>query len=531
MAQIVEDGVEIGFGSKRFKNKNEELVGDAGFGAPEFISVNSNDYYLNDEAGFGDPFLNIDMEILTENGSLFLPDDGGINLRFKGQFKNLFSTFGITNVKDDQIIGPFKVKFVNDEDTSISYFALSGLSGLGTNLFLQSDQKNLFCFTPVMKQGTYSIKLIKGPFITNILQKLQITNRLRNDKKFSIRNNLPKFMNRGEISDNYPFHQQYDIGSETNIAVLTSIVAENLEQIYSSKYTVLTNPLKFGDSRIVVESTALFPENGILVLDSDEEITYTSKTEFAFEGISGVTKLSPKKTRVQLKNETFSKIENYYKFKDNDFYKPKTIRNDNFEEAFNKIEINERSSQKVISEYLYSLLKQLNLIKSCTIINGEITIPDFDINSTHYNKMCKINDKFYFIENIKDDNTSLFLDKIGCAYWNAFNLEDNEYVIEILPWKIIKDFSGEFIIELEKSCFLNTEGFIDKDFIDFNIFINGYDFDENTQKNLNLDLFVAASIKEQLVFSDSSEIFGTFFTSNANSEFIQIIPDYTLNEE
>jgi len=75
MAQIVEDGVEIGFGSKRFKNKTEELVDDAGFGAPEFISVNSNDYYLNDEAGFGDPFLNIDMEILTENGSLFLPDD------------------------------------------------------------------------------------------------------------------------------------------------------------------------------------------------------------------------------------------------------------------------------------------------------------------------------------------------------------------------------------------------------------------------------------------------------------------------
>lgn len=536
MATITYDGQEIGFGSSTIVNSSgvEQEFYDSGFGAPNSISVDGDDYTNSAEAHFGDPYVSINIDVVQGAEGLLLSDDGGNILELRGDFRQIFESFRIDGDANEKILGPITAKFISASDPDLIYTALNGLPGSGTNLFISSNQKQMFLSTPSMLKGDYSLRLLWRNVITLDLPfTFTVVNRLRNDKVFSIRNNLPAYYDVGNKSDNYINVDQYYPQTESNLAVITSAFGTSFDSLYNSSYTVTTAKLKRGDNALLVETTLGFPVTGKLKLDSGETLTYTGKTETSFTGITGVTRLSEKGTRVQELDITSSKIDDYYKLQNNQFYVPsRGIRRDEFLNAFNIIDLNERSSEQVIFHYLYNIFKGINLNKTATISGTTVSSPTSGSwNNSHTQRICKINDRFYFIEggDISGLNT-LELDPIGCTYWTAADFDNGEYDIEVLPWIIKEDFRGKFTIELEKSCFTAALGYIDKDYIDFNIYIEGDDFDNNIKKNLNLDLFVAAGIIESFNFKRRSEdLFGTYFVQYAAPDGLRIIPDYEYN--
>lgn len=535
MAEITVTGQETGFGSPQIRLVGGGVeVGDAGFGAAWDFDFNGNEYTNYSERGFGDPFDKIDLRIVGAEKGLFLPDDGGTTLEFRGDFTQIFDNFRIPLPKPEKPIGPFKVKFINTEDPSLVYFGESGLPGYRTKIFTNSNQKQMFVCTPSMIKGTYNIVLsYKDVYSLDFEETIEVIHRLRNDKTLSMRSNLPKFINSGYKSDGdiIPSEQYYP-KSESNVAVLLHSISQLFNHMYSSDYTIVTNYFKKGDSILNVESTLSFPYEGTLYLDNGQEINYSGKNATQFLNITGETSIIEKETRVFLRNQNIIEIENYYKVKNYGFHKPSNnIRQQDWLDSFNIIEYGERASQKVLFEYLYQLFKNLNLVRFANIDGNTIENPTEGVwNTSHDQRICKIENKFYFIRNIADvgGEKYLYLDDIGNTYWNASpDFVRTERRIEILPFMITEDFNGLFEITFEKSVFQRVEGFIDLDFIDLNIFLEGADFDNNTKNNLNLNLFVAGGVKEKINFiQQSNEAFGTYYSQRASGEEFLILPDY-----
>ena len=271
----------------------------------------------------------------------------------------------------------------------------------------------------------------------------------------------------------------------------------------------------------------------------------------------------PKGERVYHNHFDFSIIDMFYKLINTGFTKPSAILQDNFERAYNRVEYGERELMRVIFEYFYELFRQLNIklkLKVGDIVfrkfpvelgspdrfvvgsafNDETYRPDtaviYDIgnnnlNCSHVQRLCKVNNKFYFIKSRFLDNSgnmSYQLDDRGCAYWNAMTpeyaqlLEDatqTDIDIEILPWIIFKDDGGRFHIRFEKTCFDGIESFIDKDFIDFDVFISGENGEEEIgndfNRNFNFMIMTAANIDDKVYLHKRCENkFGTYFNPN-----------------
>ena len=534
MSTIIVSGNEIGFGSATVLdssgNQSETFV-DAGFGAPYIITVDSVVYINQNEAGFADPYNQLDLSVEGEDGEIiYVGDNGGTILELRGDFSQIFETFRIDGDKKDKIIGPLKGYFIN-KSSGEQYNALSGVSGGGTNLFINSNQKQMFLSTPSMLKGDYELKIVwREIFSITLPFDVKVINRKRNDKAMSIRKNLPPYWNAGYRSDNYNNADQYYPRSESNLAVITEIIAENFDSTYDSSYTVTTTSHKIDSNILYVESTLGFDSAGVLILNNGERLTYTGKTSNSFTGITGHTKLTLKDTRVQQEDIAISNPEYYYKFKNYDFYKPSSISNNDFINAFQIVEYNERHSEKVISEYLYHIFKKLNYKRTATITGTTISAPsDGSVwNKSHIQRLCKIDNLFFFIKSGDIDGTGeLELDAIGSTYFASADFDGEDYEIEIIPWFITEDSGGLFTVTLEASCFNIPLGFVDKDFIDFNIFIDGDDFDDSIQKNLNLDMFVASGVFERIKFARRSEDnFGTYFVQFAAPDGLKLIPDY-----
>jgi hypothetical protein len=534
MATIIYDGIELGFGSPTVVDSSiiEQDYHDSGFGAPDAISLNGDEYTNSAEQAFGDPYVSINIDIVNPEGGYLLSDDGGNILELRGDFSQIFDSFGIVGDKTDKILGPLSATFFNNSDNSINYDALSGMPQGGNNLFIQSNQKQMFLCTPSMVKGEYSLVLTwKSVQSITLPFTFTVVNRLRNDKVFSIRNNLPSYWNVGQKSDNYVNIDQYYPKTESNLAVLTSVFGTAFNSIYDSNYTITTSMHKRGDSTLSVESTLGFNNSGSIKLDNGQKITYTGKTPTSFTGVSLTSDLIEKGSRVQQIDTTLSLISDYYKIQNNGFYVPsKGIRKDDFLNAFNVIDMNERHSTQVIFQYLYKIFKGINLVKTATITDGVISAPtEGSWNNSHCQRICRVDQKFYYIEqcDISGLNT-LTLDPTGCSYWQSSSeIENGEYEIEVLPWTITEDYSGRFTITLEKTCFNAVLGYVDKDYIDFNIYIDGDNFENNIRNNLNLDLFVASGIIESIQFKrKSTDLFGTYFTQEAAEDGLKIVPDY-----
>ena len=271
----------------------------------------------------------------------------------------------------------------------------------------------------------------------------------------------------------------------------------------------------------------------------------------------------PKGERVYHNHFDFSVIDMFYKLINTGFTKPSAILQSQFDRAYNRVEYGERELMRVIFEYFYELFKQLNIklkLKVGDIVfrkfavelgspdrfvvgaafNDETYQPDtaviYDIgnnklNCSHVQRLCRVNNKFYFIKSRFIDangNMSYQLDDRGCAYWNAMTpeyaqlLEDATQAdidIEILPWIIFKDDGGRFHIRFEKTCFDGIESFIDKDFIDFDVFISGENGEEEVgndfNRNFNFMIMTAANIDDKVFLHKRCENkFGTYFNPN-----------------
>ena len=270
-----------------------------------------------------------------------------------------------------------------------------------------------------------------------------------------------------------------------------------------------------------------------------------------------------KGSRVYISHFDFSAIDLFYKLINTGFRRPALIKQENFERAYNRVEYGERELMRVIFEYFYELFKQLNVkipLKANDIefraFQTQVGSPDawivgsdfyndeyqpvtgviYDVNNnrlncSHVQRLCRINRKFYFIKSRFIDNANggnYQLDDRGCAYWNgmtpqlAQDLEDANVAdvdIEILPWIIFKDHGGRFHIRFERTCFRGIDSFIDKDFIDFSLFISGLNGEEELgnefNRNLNFMIMTAANIDDKIhLHQRCASNFGSYLNPN-----------------
>lgn len=537
MAEITITGSEVGFGSPSIiQIGSGSQTGDAGLGAPwGWNAKNDGNEYINySEKGFGDPYDVLDLTLQQAELGLFIPDDGGTILEFRGDFDRIFQNFRIPLPQNNKPVGPFQVIFTNVDDSSIIYYGQSALPGFRENIFTNINQKQLFVATPSMLKGTYNITLkYRGVFTLDFGQEIEVIHRLRNDKTLSMRSNLPKFIQSGYKSDGDLIpSQQYYPKSETNTAVLIHAIAQLFNHMYTSDYTITTQQFNKNQSNLNVESTLSFPYEGTIYLDDGQELQYSGKNATQFLNVTGQTNIIAKETRVFQRNENIIEIENYYKTRNYGFHKPSNnIRQQDWLNSFNVIEFGERASQKVLFEYLYQLLKNLNLIKFANVSGNIIQNPTEGVwNTSHDQRICKIENNFYFINQIQEigGEKYLYLDEIGNTYWNATpNFDFAERRIEILPWMITEDHNGLFEITFETTVFQQEQGFIDWNFVDLDIYFQGGDFDNNTKNNLNLNLFVAGGVKEKINFvRQSNEKFGTYYSQRAGGNDLIVLPDY-----
>ena len=547
MAHFDVDGLELGFGSPTTFNltTSVEFVG-GGFGAPQTITDTSgNTYSHNQEQYFGDPHSNVLATIFGKE-DLLLPDNGGEVLQLRGPFEQLFDTFDIPSPQFEKPVGPFFAKFISEDVSGREYDAFSGIASYKTQLYTDITGKSLTLCTPVMEQGDYKLRIFYGQGRIEFFEfsdTLKVVHRLRNDKTLSIKSQCPNYWNVSERTDAVEIDTQYLKRKESNLSKIIHSVGQNFNNVYNSDYTLTKDQTLKNETILEVESTIDFPSKGVLHLDDGHVLNYTGKTHNTFTGISGIHKPIEKRVRVAAENLELNVIDNFYKVQNNGFYKPLAhITEKEWLSAFQIVEYNERASEKVIFEYFYQLMKKINLIKQVNITGSIVSAPldSSAWNCSHIQRYCKItgadgNGRYFFIVSADPNSaTQLQLSEVGSSYFNGAvdkpqgrenGFTTGQYTIEILPWNISQDDRGVFEIELEKTVFNSFQGYIDKDYIDRNIFLDGSDLDNNTQRNLNLDIFVAAGVFDRLrLRRQCDEFFGTYFRTDVDPSVFQILP-------
>lgn len=534
-------GLEVGFGSPTVYDvaSGEELVGDAGFGAPEYIEDRLGaEYCIDAETGFGDPWEGISLVLQND---VLISDHGGDLLSLRGRFDLLFDTFDIDVPQYEKAIGPFFAKFISNDVAGREYWAFSALPSLKTQLFTNITQNELQLATEPMIQGSYTLRIFYGQGRVEYLdfpENIEVVHRLRYDKALSIKNSMPRHYDVGLRTDADVLSRQYYKRDESTFSKVISSIAQNFNHVYNGDFTLTTRAHQKNVSILHVETTLDFPNSGKLFLGNGQTLEYTGKTNTTFTGVTGMEDVVDSYVRVSRPNPELVAIDNYYKIQNNGFYKPiSQITEDEWLTAFNIVEYNERHSEQVIFLYFYHLLKKLNLVKQVNISGDRVSAPldGSSWNCSHIQRMCKIGDRFFFIMcEDPDDETGLQLDRIGCTYWNGSTnraqgrpqgFSNDEYTIEIMPWNIEQDHMGRFTLSLEKTVFNSFQGYIDKDYIDRNIYIDGLTLDNTTQRNLNLDIFVASGVIDTLQLRKAcDEFFGTYFRTDVRPEVFQILP-------
>lgn len=523
---------EIGFGSPT-ANPQLDIV-EQGFGAPEFLeyTLDGDTFQFRNqtERGHGDPIDEIELVIIERKEKDKLSDHGGEEIKIYGRFDLLYDMMGVTQPVELQPIGPFTFKFVGIDanTTGLEYNCYSGAPGLGAKCFTNTSQNELVFTTPVMKKGQYELKIKYKWREVTYPEPFEVIHRIRNDKTLSIRKSLPEWLNRGDTIDAITPSVQYRKGLESNIAVFTDTFASSLNKIYDNTYTVLTDTYYEGDTSMFVETTLGFPDSGTVRVAGIYDMTYVGKANNRFIGVSfaqNVDLIRPNE-RVYQTHADFSDIDFFYKLKNSGFFKPsQNIRRSDFERAYNIIDYSERSSEQVIFRYFYEMFKYLNYVKVVNISGNLVSAPNDGTswNCSHVGRLCKIKNRFYYI--IGDtllSNGQLILDDIGTTYWNGTSIEGpngftaDEYTIEILPWIIERDSGGRFEIVFEKTVFNTLYGYIDKDYIDLNIFFDALDITYEYGSNMNLGLLVAGGIIDKIKLSRRCEgHFGTYVNQEA----------------
>jgi len=542
---VYSDAPEIGFGSV---TANPQLdITDMGFGAPEFIEytigADTFKYRNRNERGFGDPISEITFKVVEREDTDKLADDGGEVIVLEGQFSQLFEALDVPSPREFQPIGPFSFKFkgVDAQNLDIVYPCHGGIPSFGNKTFTNVEQTLIHFTTPAMIKGNYDLIISYANIEFTFTEQFEVIHRLRFDRTLNIRKGLPSWLNRGDVNDDIVPSEAFSKNNVSNISVLTDAMGASMNTLYDSSYTVVTSPYRFGDTVLNVETTLGFPKNGATVKVGQYDMTYTGKTTTRFTGVSftgGVDEIR-NNVRVYQKHSDFSEIQNFYKVKNNGFYKPSyNITENSFNTAFNIVEYGERPSEQVIFRYMYELFKHMNLKKNCNVSGNTISAPNDSstFNCSHVQKLCKIDGAFFWIEGeTLSTNGALILDPIGSTYWNSTKLKGDSgfdgdaYDIEILPWWIDRDDSGRFEIVFEKTVFANLTGFIDKDFIDFNIFLDAENVTNESGQNLNIGLLVPAGVRDIIRLERRCDsLFGTYYSQESAPDGLAITPIRTF---
>ena len=498
----VHTNYEIGFGSSHATPEVE--YADMGFGAPFTITITNpfdevEDYiYRNvSETGHGDPYAKTNFYL--EGDKTKFSDDGGEIAIIRGRFKDL-----LRDTPARIPIGPFQIDFIS-VSTGDEYRAYSGVPQARKLLFTTINQDKLYVCLPIMPKGLYNIRLLWGEGFINkaiITNGIEIIHRNRFDKAISVRQGLPAYTSRGETSDNIVPSQPYK--TESNLAVFSKAFAELCDYAFPNAYTVLTDDIYRGQTTIPVETTLRFEDEGYFWI-KDQQISYTGKTNTSFTGCSGVQNKIDKNERVETRERNFAEIPNFILRRHDDLKKPKwAMLNTDWDNAFLSMHYGERASMAVNFQYFYHLFKNVSPTDTGTYVSASRQLqfidPDF-VKDVYSQKYCRIDGKTYHIEKVDEVSKTITLTEYGCAYWNAAPKFDTnvELKIEILPFWIIRDSSGLFRVEIEGTIFNDQLGFIDKDYIDLNIYLGDADLAQNESALLR---HLAAGVRGEVLRRD-----------------------------
>lgn len=516
----VHTNYEIGFGSCHTTPEVE--YADMGFGAPFTITISNpfaetEDYiYRNvSETGHGDPYAKTNFYL--EGGKTKFSDDGGEQAVIRGRFGDL-----LVDTPPRKPIGPFQIDFISVA-TGTEYRAYSGVPQQRRLFFTTINQDKMYVGIPIMPKGLYNIRLLWGEAFINkalITNGIEIVHRNRFDKAIAIRQGLPAYMNRGEVSDNIVPEQNYK--AESNLAVLSKAFAEICDYSMPNAYTVTTADVHLGDTTIPVETTLRFEDSGTFYIEN-LEITYTGKTNTSFTGCSGIERTVHKNVRVETRERDFAEIPNFILRRHDDLVKPKwAMLNADWDNAFLSMHYGERASMTVNFQYFYHLFRNVSPKATGTYVSATraltFTSPDF-VKEVFSQKYCRIGGKTYHIEKADEPTKTLTLTEYGCAYWNAPKFDNlAQLEIEILPFWIVRDAGGLFRVEIEGTIFNDDLGFIDKDYIDLNIYLGDADLAEDESALLR---HLAAGVKGEVLRRD-------FFGARWPLSIIQDIRDPLL---
>lgn len=470
-------------------------------------------YRNNGNRGFGDPYGNIGAYIDGEN--VRFSDNGGQIAVVRANFQDTYEG----QFPEGRPLGPYRLVFENINGDGIIYPTNSGVAGRRRNLFTTIHQNKLYACLPIMPKGTYNAKLYWGDGFVNkieIFNAITIVHRNRYDKAIAIRNKMPSWMARGRISDNYPPSKDYKKGEDSVLAIFAETLAEVLDYSVENYYTVTTAPVKRGDTSIAVETTLSYPSSGYIRIGR-QKLYYASKTDTSFDEIeTPITHLIHTNTRVEPNKEDYSAVYNYFDRIHLDLNKPKwQMRDEDWMKAFRTIKFGEKQNLPVILQYLYHLLaSSLTPIKCEVASAGEVLVPiegEPAFVEAYRNKFCVLEkevgpDKYEY-RWFKMNTTSAgigYLSKYGCSYFMGTFFDENAdwlgdtVVARVLPFWVEKDFDAHLKIVLDEAVLPINPGFIDKDFIDFNIYLGADDLGRGS----NLLKFLVSGVKGEFTIRD-----------------------------
>lgn len=517
ITNVVHTNFECGFGTPN--SVPDPTYYDHGFGATESITISNpfaevEDYvYRNtSERCFGDPHGNIGAYV--DGDDVRFSDNGGQIAVIRAKFKDTYEN----NFPQNKSLGPYRVVFESITNDGVIFPSYGGVSGRGKNLYTTINQDKLYACLPVMPKGQYNARIYWGDGFLNridIFNALTIVHRNRYDASISIKSKMPAWLKRGKVSDNYLPSQAYKKGEDSKIAVLTESFAEVLDYTVSSSYTVTTAIVKRGATSIPVETTLSFPDKGYIFIGR-QKLYYKSKTDVSFDGIeTALTHIIRKNARVEPNTSEFASLYNFFDRNHLDILKPKwQMRDEDWMKAFKVIKFGEKQNTPVIFQYLYHLLASSITPIPCTVSSsGEVLNP-----TTATTFVEAYRNKFVVLEKdlgneeyerrwFKLNTTSAgvgYLSKYGTSYhMGTYFGENSDWLNEtvtarVLPFWIEKDSGCQFKIVLDEAVLPINPGFIDKDFIDFNVYLGADDIGRGT----NIFKFLVAGVKGEFTVRD-----------------------------
>ncbi len=523
---------ELGFGSPFYSNQPN---GDMGFGAPFEITYDGDNYSTIAEMGFGDMFSPI--QVIVGGDQNEYGDNGGNLIKLKGNWRALFDTYL-------KYPGPFKI-YLRDLDSNET-LCLSGLPGMQTETYADHLGQFVSFILPVgLTHGLYDIVIYYGAEYSQqieIISAIEIKKGLRDYHSINIKSNTPQYFNIKYRNNHWLDNQNEYTPRDSNIENLLDVIGEQLSEFISAKHTIVTQNAPLLTDTLHVESTLGFPNIGVLKV-GQSQIIYTSKTDTTFELARPLYQEISPYTTVNLINSALEKIDNYYLRQVYNYLKPDlfNVKPNQWDETFKYLQFSEQYAMPIVFNYFAELTSHLDFTNTCVLADASeqiFIIEDIDkeFNSSHIDRFVEIDDIIYYAERLVDTPhisdpeitvKGLKLVTYETSYWRTATFTDytRTYELRIKPFNIVEDFTAKFFINYEQTIFGVTSGFIEKDFIDYNIY-----FDKNINiGESNFQFMLAAGIVSQIKrIRHSLENFGTYIDEAFNPDAVILEPDNQL---